>query len=132
MVKKSHTFDRIISTLNYDHITAEKEVREHDSHLRSDGTLPHSAVITGLLHVTRELIARNDQVGRWYKRGIDYTIRALDVAPYKEAYVGDRISYVAHRSHESNNDETTFHCCASVNGEVILLIDFAFLIARSP
>lgn len=132
MSKQTDAFDHITSTLSCDHITAEKDVREHDIHLRSDGTLPHSAIITGLLHVTRELIARNDQVGRWYKRGIDYTIRALDVAPYREASIGDRVSYAAHRSPDSESDETTFHCCASVNGEAILLIDFAFLIARSP
>ena len=132
MSKKSEAFDRITSIFNCDHITAEKEVREHDIHLRSDGTLPHSAIITGLLHVTRELITKNDQFGRWYRRGIDYTIRALDVALYREACAGDCILYAVHRSLESEGNEITFHCCASVNDEVILLIDFAFLIARSP
>ena len=132
MSKISETFDRITSMTNRDCITAEKDVKEYDIYLRSNGTLPHSAIITGLLHVTRELIARNDQMSLWYRRGIDYTIRSLDAAPHKEVSIGDRIKYTVHRSFKSDAHDTIFHCCASVHDEVILLIDFAFLIARSP
>lgn len=121
-------FDRMISLHNFTTITVERDITEWDRSLRHDKTLPYSAVMSDLLETTRFFIAKNNHMCRWYTRKNDYVIKNVEVSPRSIVY-GDTLTYTIFRCiTQSTPNISTFHCNACKNNEIILMIDFAFLL----